>query len=509
MGFVEVQYSTSMIHILVPLYNGIEFLNDSIPAILNQTHKEWMLYIGVNGQPNAKSDTYNQVMHFLEPYKHDTRIRVLDLFYLKGKPMTMNTMLRFIPDSTKGETQWVCVCDVDDIWLPTKLESQLPYMNTYDVIGTHCQYFGDLNSKPQIPVGNISSHNFYQYNPMINSSTMVKKELCYWIEHGVDDYDMWLRLWNRGCTFYNVETVQVKHRVHNDSAFNAQGNHNRVPTILKKHQIPNITFATCWYPIKSKFNVEKYDVWMKNILKHINGHFNLVVYTNQENVDKIQAYVLESKKPEYVRIVKKEFSEFYGAQWTNDWIKNHEQNHSLNQNSPYNTDWRLNMLWSEKIHFTYDAAQYFTTDYYGWMDIGYFRDTPIPSNWPLKKKIASLSQNKIYYTRVCDKNEFVQLCQCATQKNAAGLPEPPIPSNQTSIAGGFFIAHKLSLMWWHSTYYTRLQTYFRHEYLVKDDQIIILDCIAEMKHKFQLISCSSGTIYSPERWFAFYPYLLS
>ena len=119
-----------MIHILVPLYNGIEYLKDSIPAILNQTHKEWMLYIGVNGQRDAKSDIFKEVMHFVEQYENDPRIRVLDLFYLKGKPMTMNTMLRFIPDSNKNETQWVCVCDIDDIWLPTKLESQLPYMDT-------------------------------------------------------------------------------------------------------------------------------------------------------------------------------------------------------------------------------------------------------------------------------------------------------------------------------------------------------------------------------------------
>ena len=42
----------------------------------------------------------------------------------------------------------------------------------------------------------------------------------------------------------------------------------------------------------------------------------------------------------------------------------------------YKTSWKLNMLWNKKISFVKKAYQekYFDeTEWYGWMDIGYFR----------------------------------------------------------------------------------------------------------------------------------------
>jgi glycosyltransferase involved in cell wall biosynthesis len=40
-----------MISILMPIYNGIEFISDSIISIINQSFGEWELIIGVNGHP--------------------------------------------------------------------------------------------------------------------------------------------------------------------------------------------------------------------------------------------------------------------------------------------------------------------------------------------------------------------------------------------------------------------------------------------------------------------------
>ena len=38
------------ISILIPLYNGIEFLEDSVNSVINQTYKNWELLIGINGK---------------------------------------------------------------------------------------------------------------------------------------------------------------------------------------------------------------------------------------------------------------------------------------------------------------------------------------------------------------------------------------------------------------------------------------------------------------------------
>ena len=214
-----------MISILMPIYNGIEFIDESVSSIMQQTYTEWELIIGINGHP-ANSEVYQKAVKYA-----NEKIHVYDLHELKGKSNSLNKMLEFC------KYNWVSLLDVDDKWLPEKLERQVPFMMTYDVVGTNCQYFGDLNCCPQIPLGNISELNFKQVNPVINSSCLIKKDLCYWDANhdGVEDYDLWLKLWSQKKTFYNVYDILVLHRIHRSSAFNAQGNNNKVGDVLKKY----------------------------------------------------------------------------------------------------------------------------------------------------------------------------------------------------------------------------------------------------------------------------------
>ena len=50
---------------------------------------------------------------------------------------------------------------------------------------------------------------------------------------------MWLRLSKRGCRFYNLHDFLVKHRIHKESAFNANGNHNHIDRLREYHQSTN------------------------------------------------------------------------------------------------------------------------------------------------------------------------------------------------------------------------------------------------------------------------------
>lgn len=37
-----------MISILMPIYNGIDFIEESVNSIINQTYDKWELIIGIN-----------------------------------------------------------------------------------------------------------------------------------------------------------------------------------------------------------------------------------------------------------------------------------------------------------------------------------------------------------------------------------------------------------------------------------------------------------------------------
>ena len=215
-----------MISILIPIYNGIEFIEESVGSVLDQTFGDWELIIGINGHPEG-STVYLTAKEY---EKRSPKIKVFDFYTIKGKSNTLNEMIKYC------NYNYVAILDVDDIWHPQKLEVQIQYLDTYDVIGSNCIWFGDRPGiVPQIPIGDISEYDFALVNPIINSSSIIKKDLCYWNENGIEDYDLWLRLRKQNKKFFNFKEILVKHRIHNASAFNSKGNNNKVDYLLVSH----------------------------------------------------------------------------------------------------------------------------------------------------------------------------------------------------------------------------------------------------------------------------------
>ena len=103
--------------------------------------------------------------------------------------------------------------------------------------------------------------------------------------------------------------------------------------------------------------------------------------------------------------------------------------------------------------------------------------------------------------KIDDNNDmFVQI----NQRGENGLPIKPISSNQTSIAGGFFLLHRDKIQWWSDLYYKTLKLYFDNQRLVKDDQIIIADCAFSHLADFKLYQ--EATLF--DGWFMFQRLLL-
>ena len=262
-----------------------------------------------------------------------------------------------------------------------------------------------------------------------------------------------------------------------------------------------ITFSTCWYPLTSKFSVNTYIDWMKHMLQEVNNYY-LVLFTDEKGEKILMEHVSSyfSTNPN-IKIVKKPHEKWYNYKYQENWIKNHTKNNLLNKQ----TEWKLNMLWCEKQHFVNDTrlnAYFPPTDFYGWCDIGYFREGPCP-NFASPLKIQSLNKNKIYYACV-DQKQLLQLHSYVQAKNKHGLPIIPIPETQYTIAGGFFIAHHDKIENWATVFDNKLALYFEHDYLVKDDQMIIVDCILSDPSQFKLIQDPNS---KENPWFYFRRFL--
>jgi hypothetical protein len=267
----------------------------------------------------------------------------------------------------------------------------------------------------------------------------------------------------------------------------------------------SVTFATCFYKIKSKFDSTVYYKWMTNLLENVNN-FNLIIFTDEENKLMINNIAKNNKN---IKIIVKSFESFYNYKYKNQWIKNQQKNIYLNF-----VDWELQLIWSEKINFVLECInnKYYNTEYYGWIDIGYFRcrhnDITIDEikKWPNIEKITSLDNNKIYYGNVNnDKNFINYLFDIVNNKNDNKLPIIIIPHTQNTIAGGCFISHKNNIKWWRDTFDDKIKLYFDNNYLVKDDQIIIVDCIMSDLSKFTVLEENDNKF---DNWFMFQRKLL-
>jgi hypothetical protein len=261
----------------------------------------------------------------------------------------------------------------------------------------------------------------------------------------------------------------------------------------------NITFSTCWYILKSKFDAEVYKKWFSNFLGNVNN-FYLVVYTNKESYKMLKKY---NKNPN-IKIILVEFEEFYNYKYKEQFVKNH--NNTVLKNL---IDWKLNMLWSEKISFVKKTIEhkYFDTEYYGWCDIGYFRGRPNDINvdliktWPNTLKISKLNKDKVHYGIINNNQEYMNfIIMMLRNRLGNGLPMHQLPQNQLSVAGGFFILTRNKIDWWFKEYDKKLNLYLTNNYVVKDDQMLIIDCISQNINDFELYTEEEEKY---DNWFMF------
>lgn len=103
----------------MPTYNSGAFVSRTLDAIVAQTYSEWELLIT---DDCSGDDTY----HILQTYAaRDPRIQVFQLSENAGAGAARNHSI------ARATGRYVAFCDSDDLWLPTKLEKQLAFMQLH------------------------------------------------------------------------------------------------------------------------------------------------------------------------------------------------------------------------------------------------------------------------------------------------------------------------------------------------------------------------------------------
>jgi hypothetical protein len=278
-----------------------------------------------------------------------------------------------------------------------------------------------------------------------------------------------------------------------------------------KYENKIITLSTCWYILKSKFNTKTYLNWIANLLSIVNN-FNLVIYTDVNSLKQFVHLIDFSNKK--IKIIISPIEEFYTYKYKDFWIKNYEKS---NLKLYSHVDWELNMLWNEKVFFVNETIKkrYFNTLYYGWCDIGYFRNRTNDlhydqlKDWPNNQKLlyGFFNEKHIHYGCVQNnKLTYLNLQNDITTHYSNKLEsQPTIQMEETCFAGGFFILKKDLIDTYIKLYDEKLIYYFTNNFIIKDDQTIIMDIIFTNLNLFKIHTEDTNKF---DNWFMFQRLLL-
>jgi hypothetical protein len=272
------------------------------------------------------------------------------------------------------------------------------------------------------------------------------------------------------------------------------------------NEYPLLTLSTCWYLLKSKFDENTYSNWISNFLS-MATRFNLVIYTDENSFQRISHLANNTNKN--VKIIFKPIDQFYTYKYKDLWIKNHEKSGLMLHKW---VCWELNMLWNEKVFFVEETIknQYFTTPYYGWCDIGYFRNRYNDLNskdlidWANTNVINNIPCIDTHIHYGCVQNNTFIIANLAKEiKSHYELCKKGYPTTQFEticFAGGFFILRKELIDKYVSLYDEKLLYYFSNSYLIKDDQTIIADIIFTNESMFYIHTEHNNRY---DNWFMF------
>ena len=188
--------SNTVVSVIIPFYNGEKHINETVQSILKQTFTNFELLIVNDGSATSSNQCLSNLSNL------DSRIKV----YNKVNGGVACARQFGINQAT---SDLIAFCDQDDLWLPTKLEKQVPLFTNPDVGLIFCGAIEDHiteSRKVKLPFyetfrGNIFE-SLLQRNEIVSCTAVARKNLLLKVDAfdpdrnlmGVDDWLAWLKL---------------------------------------------------------------------------------------------------------------------------------------------------------------------------------------------------------------------------------------------------------------------------------------------------------------------------
>lgn len=206
---------TPMVSVVLPVYESVHTLRETIDSILAQDYEEWELVIV------CEHGNYDGSTELAKYYaKLDKRIRVIENDEQLGLAGSLNKGIEL------ARAEYIARIDSDDLMNAKRLSTQLNYMEQNKDVGVtqfYQHYFGDSNfiHKPPVKAEELKAKLLF-FCDVCHSTVMIRKSILdrYNIQYNADsvleDYELWTRLL-KVTKFATIPEIYGEYRVGNDN----------------------------------------------------------------------------------------------------------------------------------------------------------------------------------------------------------------------------------------------------------------------------------------------------
>ena len=214
----------NQIAVLLTVYknDGLEVFKVALDSLYKQTIENFDIFVQEDGPVDA------DIHEYLTQELNVGRIKHLgERGENKGFDYSLNELIDKV---FMAEYEYIVRMDADDISMPERLERQLDFMNEnsdIDVCGTYIEEFGDGIEYAKVvtyPLTHNAMLGFFKKRvPIAHVSAFFRRS--YFEKAGLYEVDghfnngdtlMWMKGFDSGCRFANIEYIGVKVRVSQD-----------------------------------------------------------------------------------------------------------------------------------------------------------------------------------------------------------------------------------------------------------------------------------------------------
>jgi glycosyltransferase involved in cell wall biosynthesis len=204
----------TLLTVLLPVYNGEEYLRETMQSILGQTCGDFEFLIVDDGSTDSSVEI---IRSFSDP-----RIRLL---HNKTRLKLSGALNRGMKEARGA---YIARMDADDIALPERLERQVAYMEKHPEIGmcgTAIEIFGKGRSRVDVyPATSDEIKAYALFDcPFCHPTVMIRKDMFarhdLWYDgsfYPTEDYELWTRATELVPTV-NLRETLLRYRVHDQS----------------------------------------------------------------------------------------------------------------------------------------------------------------------------------------------------------------------------------------------------------------------------------------------------